>query len=186
MGAVNSPSFQLPPLAHSGYVYPTSLKGFWPKRATTIAACKSCAQFLQELWRPFRIFVLATGHIGVLGRGGIFIFAAVLFFRTVHSETVTGRSAFGNALAQLQGTRGGQAALFIMGLFTCIYGLFCVLSIYARIFPTPPPVSCAVQSTIDPCSDRGPFMPPQLAKHTSAASVHIPSVTVPSQAIQGL
>lgn len=98
---------------------------------------------LQQLWRPFRIFVLTTGHIGVLGRAGIFLFAAILFFRTVHTETNTGKSAFGNALAQLQDSRGGRAALFIMGAFTVCYGLFCTLSIYARIFPTPPPVSSA-------------------------------------------
>ena len=96
---------------------------------------------LQEYWRAFRIFVLTTGHIGVLGRAGVFLFAAILFFRTVHSETQTGRSAFGNALAQLEDSRGGRAGLFIVGAFTVCYGLFCTLSIYARIFPTPPPVS---------------------------------------------
>ena len=56
----------------------------------------------------------------------------------------TGKSAFGNALAQLQDSRGGKAALFIMGAFTVCYGLFCTLNIYARIFPTPPPVSLSL------------------------------------------
>ena len=96
---------------------------------------------VQKYWRAFRIFVLATGHIGVLGRAGIFLFAAILFFRTVHGETNTGKSAFGNALAQLESSRGGRAGLFIVGAFTVCYGLFSVLNIYARIFPTPPPVS---------------------------------------------
>jgi hypothetical protein len=61
----------------------------------------------KRLWKPFRWFVLATGHIGVLGRAGIFLFAAILFFRTVHARTNTGKSAFGNALAQLQDSKGG-------------------------------------------------------------------------------
>lgn len=95
---------------------------------------------LQRYWKAFRIFVLTTGHIGVLGRAGIFLFAAILFFRTIKAKNDYDRSAFGAAFAQLQSSKGGRAALFIMGFLVIVYGLFAVLNVYARYFPTPPPV----------------------------------------------
>ena len=101
---------------------------------------------LQELWKPFRYFVLTCGHIGVLGRAGIFLFAAILFFRTIRDVVGGNKTVFGDALAQLQSTSEGCAALFIMGFFVVIYGLFAVLNVYAREFPTPPPVSCSAQA----------------------------------------
>ena len=96
--------------------------------------------------------MLTCGHIGVLGRAGIFLFAAILFFRTIRDVVGGNKTVFGNALSQLQSTSAGCAALFIMGFFVVIYGLFAVLNVYARVFPTPPPVSCSLQAwTLGPC-----------------------------------
>lgn len=72
-------------------------------------------------------FVLA-GHIGFLGRSGVFLFVAILMFRTIKSPDInsTDETTIGNALSQLQKTHGGRASLFILGFFLLVYGTFAV------------------------------------------------------------
>ena len=51
------------------------------------------------LWWP----TLVTGHIGFLARAAVFMFVAIMFFRTVqHSGGSGGETAIGNALAVLK------------------------------------------------------------------------------------
>ena len=70
----------------------------------------------------------AAGHIGFIGRAGVFIFVSVLFFRLISNPSVNSSDAttIGNGLAQLQKNRGGRACLFILGFLLIIYGLFAV------------------------------------------------------------
>lgn len=70
----------------------------------------------------------AAGHIGFIGRAGVFVFVAVLFFRLISNASVNSSDAttIGNGLAQLQQNRGGRACLFILGFFLIVYGLFAV------------------------------------------------------------
>lgn len=70
----------------------------------------------------------AAGHIGFIGRAGVFLFVSVLFFRLISNPSVNSSDAttIGNGLAQLQKNHGGRACLFILGFFLIIYGLFAV------------------------------------------------------------
>ena len=70
----------------------------------------------------------AAGHIGFIGRAGVFVFVAVLFFRLISNASVNSSDAttIGNGLAQLQKNHGGRACLFILGFFLIVYGLFAV------------------------------------------------------------
>jgi Domain of Unknown Function (DUF1206) len=59
--------------------------------------------------------VLVTGHLGHLARGAVFLFVAVLFFRTIEGEVGEGRTTVGDALNQLEGSAGGKTVLFLLG-----------------------------------------------------------------------
>lgn len=63
----------------------------------------------------FRWIVLVTGHLGHLARGAVFMFVAVLFFRTVGGEVGEGRTTVGDALEQLRGHPAGETVLFLLG-----------------------------------------------------------------------
>ena len=72
--------------------------------------------------------VVLSGHVGFLGRSGVFLFVAVLMFRTIKSPDIntTHETTIGNALSQLQKTHGGRAGLFILGFLLLVYGTFAV------------------------------------------------------------
>lgn len=72
--------------------------------------------------------VYAVGHIGFIGRAGVFIFVAVLFFRLISDTSVNSEDSttIGNGLGQLQKNRGGRACLFILGFVLIVYGAFAV------------------------------------------------------------
>ena len=69
-----------------------------------------------------------AGHVGFLGRSGVFLFVAILMFRTIKTPDInnTDETTIGNALSQLQKTHGGRAGLFILGFFLLVYGIFAV------------------------------------------------------------
>ena len=71
---------------------------------------------------------MAAGHIGFLGRSGVFLFVAILMFRTIANPDInsTDETTIGNALSQLQKTHAGRACLFILGFFLIVYGTFAV------------------------------------------------------------
>ncbi|DBB00742.1 hypothetical protein WJX77_001794 [Trebouxia sp. C0004] len=85
--------------------------------------------------------LIVTGHIGFLGRSGVFLFVAILMFRTIANPNInsTDETTIGNALSQLQKTHAGKACLFILGFFLIVYGSFAVLNSYGKVFPTQPP-----------------------------------------------
>ncbi|KAL3162116.1 hypothetical protein ABBQ32_009828 [Trebouxia sp. C0010 RCD-2024] len=72
--------------------------------------------------------VIVTGHIGFIGRAGVFLFVAILFFRLISDESVAdpNTTTIGNGLAQLQKSHGGRACLFILGFVLIVYGAFAV------------------------------------------------------------
>lgn len=76
----------------------------------------------------FDWILIVTGHIGFLGRSGVFLFVAILMFRTIANPDInnTDETTIGNALSQLQKTHAGQACLFILGFFLIVYGTFAV------------------------------------------------------------
>ncbi|DBB00740.1 TPA: hypothetical protein ACH3X1_000673 [Trebouxia sp. C0004] len=94
-----------------------------------------------DLPRWFMWVLVVTGHIGFLGRAGVFLFVGVLFFRLIADPSInnSNETTIGNGLAQLQTNRGGRACLFILGFFLIIYGTFAVLNAYGKVYPTPPP-----------------------------------------------
>ncbi|KAL0022300.1 hypothetical protein WJX79_007413 [Trebouxia sp. C0005] len=89
----------------------------------------------------FDWILIVTGHIGFLGRSGVFLFVAILMFRTIANPDInsTDQTTIGNALSQLQKTHAGKACLFILGFFLIVYGTFAVLNAYGKVFPTQPP-----------------------------------------------
>ena len=76
-------------------------------------------------------FGCVAGHIGFLGRAGVFLFVGVLFFRLIANPDLnnSNETTIGNGLAQLQQNRGGRACLFILGFFLIVYGLFAVCAL---------------------------------------------------------
>ncbi|KAL3147402.1 hypothetical protein ABBQ38_014468 [Trebouxia sp. C0009 RCD-2024] len=85
--------------------------------------------------------VIVTGHIGFIGRAGVFLFVGILFFRLISDESVAdpNTTTIGNGLAQLQKSHGGRACLFILGFVLIVYGAFAVMNAYCKVYPTPPP-----------------------------------------------
>lgn len=86
--------------------------------------------------------MFATGHLGFAGRGAAFLALAILFFKDVANADNSAPhdySMVANALLQLQSNRGLRAVLMIIGILLVIYGLFAVLSSWARQFPTHAP-----------------------------------------------
>ncbi len=83
---------------------------------------------LVVLSRSERAQLLSAGHIGFLGRSGVFLFVAILMFRTIANPDInnTDETTIGNALSQLQKTNAGRACLFILGFFLVVYGTFAV------------------------------------------------------------
>lgn len=75
--------------------------------------------------------MLAAGHIGFIGRAGVFLFVGILFFRLIANPDINNsqETTIGNGLAQLQKTRAGRACLFILGLFLIVYGMFAVCTL---------------------------------------------------------
>ncbi|KAK9830232.1 hypothetical protein WJX72_010471 [[Myrmecia] bisecta] len=86
-----------------------------------------------------RWFTYVTGFIGILARGAVFLFTAILFFRQIGNAVGDGKTVVGDALESMRDSPGGQVGLFILGLGLIIYGGFAVLMAYVRIFPSPPP-----------------------------------------------
>ncbi|KAJ3017687.1 hypothetical protein HKX48_003426 [Thoreauomyces humboldtii] len=85
----------------------------------------------------FALFFL--GHVGYLGRAGLFVFVSVLMFRAlVHPVNQTG-DPIADGISQLLEKESGRPVMWIIGLCLVMYGLFCELCTYYRNFPTPPP-----------------------------------------------
>jgi hypothetical protein len=85
--------------------------------------------------------IFTIGHFGFAGRGAAFLAMAIMFFKDVgDADDVNHNSSMvANALQQLQANRGLRAVLMIIGILLIAYGLFAVLSSWARQFPTPAP-----------------------------------------------
>eukprot|EP00877_Chromochloris_zofingiensis_P010481 jgi/Chrzof1/5687/Cz16g11210.t1 len=113
-----------------------------------IATCINLSGVLLKKWHadyredlPPKIIypILALGHIGFLGRAGAFLAMAALFFKYAseidYNAPVEG-AIFDNAFSQLDRDRDLAPVMFIIGFLLIVYGLFAVLTAYARVFPT--------------------------------------------------
>ena len=95
---------------------------------------------------------MLAGHIGFLGRSGVFLFVAILMFRTIKSPDInsTDETTIGNALSQLQKTHGGRAGLFILGFLLLVYGTFAVCCDVSASLEQPP-VVCQYGCSYEDC-----------------------------------
>ncbi|KAI9299088.1 hypothetical protein K502DRAFT_338960 [Neoconidiobolus thromboides FSU 785] len=82
--------------------------------------------------------VLTLGHIGFLGRAGVFLMVAILMFKASSDDIDVGKYTVGAALDQLRANRGTKAILFIIGLFLVFFGAFAILNVKFKYFPTRP------------------------------------------------
>lgn len=117
----------------------------------------------------FSWILVITGHVGFLGRSGVFLFVAILMFRTIANPDInnTNETTIGNALSQLQKTHAGRACLFILGFFLVVYGTFAVLNAYGKVFPTQPPSGRHVRE--DSSASAG-----QWERHTDQPDIEAP------------
>ena len=96
-----------------------------------------------DRWHPphVRRAVYTLGHIGFAGRGLLFLFLAIMFFRVVFDSASYQQNSplFQAGLEQLTQAVWLRVILFIVGLMVLIYGLFAILNAYFKIFPTPAP-----------------------------------------------
>ncbi|KAJ3042178.1 hypothetical protein HDV00_008065 [Rhizophlyctis rosea] len=99
---------------------------------------------------PFqRYLILTLGHIGFLGRAGIFLFVSALMWKGLRGgdddEDEEGfdpevRTMMGSGLNLLRAKKAGQVTLIVIGAMVVTYGVFAALcGIWFRRFPTPPP-----------------------------------------------
>ncbi|KAI9009758.1 hypothetical protein BC832DRAFT_385904 [Gaertneriomyces semiglobifer] len=87
-----------------------------------------------------RWLLLITGHVGYLGRAGIFLFVSVLVFKALGSEPVQqAQNTVSSGLNLLSDSGVGKVFMMIIGIMTATYGFYAILCIYYRNFPTPPP-----------------------------------------------
>ncbi|KAK9867371.1 hypothetical protein WJX84_004468 [Apatococcus fuscideae] len=81
---------------------------------------------------------LISGHIGFAARSGTFLLVAILFFRTIFTDTGS-ETTVANAMYQLQNGAGHRFILFFLGIGLVVYGLFAALcAVHSRAFPTKP------------------------------------------------
>eukprot|EP00877_Chromochloris_zofingiensis_P010483 jgi/Chrzof1/5689/Cz16g11230.t1 len=112
-----------------------------------IATCIQLSGVLLKKWHadyredlPPKIIypIFALGHIGFLGRAGAFLTMAVLFFKyasEIEYRAPADSTMVANAFQQLD-HKDLAPLMFIIGFLLIVYGLFAVLSAYARVFPT--------------------------------------------------
>ncbi|KAI8823660.1 uncharacterized protein EV422DRAFT_493954 [Fimicolochytrium jonesii] len=86
-----------------------------------------------------RWMLLTLGHIGYLGRAGIFVFVGILEFKALKHPVSQSGDQIADGLSQLLTSTQGRVAMIATGLCTLIFGLFCELCVIYRQFPTPPP-----------------------------------------------
>ena len=97
-----------------------------------------CRELESDLHYVLLWATLISGHIGFAARSGTFFLVAILFFRTIVTDTGSDTTV-ANAMHQLEGTAGHRFILFLLGLGLVIYGLFATLcGVYTRAFPTKP------------------------------------------------
>ncbi|KAK9865211.1 hypothetical protein WJX84_004715 [Apatococcus fuscideae] len=109
-----------------------------------------------DLHRMLLWATLISGHIGFAARSATFLAVAILFFRTIATNTGSD-TAVANAMYQLQGSVSHRIILFLLGLGLIIYGLFATLcGVYTRTFPTKPRCDGSAQSQILPESRSPP------------------------------
>jgi hypothetical protein len=107
---------------------------------------------LKELRPWVKWLVLTAGHVGQLGRFGLFLLVSILMWRALEGKGTSNnqdQNTIGRALSQLQSSHWGQAVLFLIGFGLIVYGLFAVLNSYpAKIFPTPLPSQAEMDKMI--------------------------------------
>ncbi|KAJ3181694.1 hypothetical protein HDU87_000712 [Geranomyces variabilis] len=87
-----------------------------------------------------RYMLLGLGHVGFLGRAGIFLFVGILMFKALKHPVKQSGDTIADGLGQLMdGNDFMVAIMMIVGLCTTAYGLFALLNSRYRHFPTPPP-----------------------------------------------
>ncbi|RKO98958.1 hypothetical protein CXG81DRAFT_28261 [Caulochytrium protostelioides] len=91
--------------------------------------------------RFWRIVMEITGRIGIMARGALFAAMAALFISALagtlpHEKRHHNSSPISQSINQLIHHRVGRAAMAILGTGLVIYGLFAVLNLIFRRFPT--------------------------------------------------
>lgn len=83
--------------------------------------------------------LLVFGHVGFVGRAGLFLFVSVLMFRAFRDPVPEGGNTIANGINQFVDTQVGRGFMYIVGSVTVVYGVFALLCTRYRFFPTPPP-----------------------------------------------
>ncbi|CAO3597367.1 unnamed protein product [Absidia cylindrospora] len=89
--------------------------------------------------RAEKYTILVLGHLGFLGRAGVFMFIAVFMFRSLETEIQPQRDAFSDAINQIIGVHGGFVGLWFLGIGLILFGAFAAGNAYYKYYPTPPP-----------------------------------------------
>eukprot|EP00898_Chlorokybus_atmophyticus_P004326 jgi/Chlat1/4895/Chrsp31S00375 len=122
--------------------------------------------------------MVVTGHLGFLGRAGVFLFMAIEFFRSVGNDVNESHQTVANALNQLTNNTGGKIVLFFLGFMLIIYGLYCQICMWTRIFPTPPPTGLKRTQTRSIARDK-PVLPVTSFDADTAAKSRVDSHATP-------
>ena len=99
---------------------------------------------LQRTNRFVRWTVITIGRLGYLGRAFLFFAVAYFFWRLVAGTDPTlndGQPTMSQALNGFTSASYAPYFMSIVGSLVLLYALFTLLSIYFRVFPTPPPSS---------------------------------------------
>ncbi|ORZ22980.1 hypothetical protein BCR42DRAFT_366410 [Absidia repens] len=99
--------------------------------------------------RAEKYTMLVLGHLGFLGRAGVFMFVAVFMFRSLETEIQPQRDAFSDAINQIIGVHGGSVGLWFLGIGLILFGIFAAGNAYYKYYPTPPPSRIGFASKIN-------------------------------------
>lgn len=87
----------------------------------------------------FKYLFLVLGHVGFIGRGSVFLLLTIFFFKVLFSDEIDfdeSQSTMAQALNNIKDTLIGTIVLYVIGISLILYGLFAVLNVYYKVFPT--------------------------------------------------
>ena len=99
-------------------------------------------KFRGTVGRMVKYPFLISGHIGFLSRAVLFFFVCFLFWKILLSEGVfvdPKQSTVAQAINIIREYLWGKIIMTVLGIGLIIYGIFAILCMYFKIFPTPPP-----------------------------------------------
>lgn len=116
-------------------------------------------KFRTTIGRGFKFPFLICGHIGFFSRAVLFFLVCFLFWKVLLGDPGSlfldpHQSTVGQAINSIRNSVWGVIVMTALGIGLIIYGLFAVMCMFFKIFPTPPPsMNLSLPSTQNDVND---------------------------------